>query len=295
MRLRRTMQFIPGNNPGMLGNGGVLGADSVILDIEDSVSPYEKDAARLLVSHALINVDYGTSEKVVRVNPLDTYAEQDIKAIVPCRPDTILIPKVQTADDIKQVVEWITAVESKEQTPVKLVALMETPLGLINAYSIAQADKRVEAIVFGAEDYTANIGAQRTEEGVEILNARCLLVNAAKAAGVQVLDTPYTDVTDDEGMIKDAMMAKQLGFTGKLSINPRHIELIHSVFNPNEKEIDWALRVGAALRKAESEGSGAINLDGKMIDKPIVDRANRILELARFLCLLKHSTMDEME
>lgn len=289
MRLRRTMQFIPGNNPGMLGNGGVLGADSVILDLEDSVSPYEKDAARLLVSAALKTVDYGTSEKVVRVNPLDNYCEQDIKAIVPCRPDTLLIPKVQTADDIKQVVEWITSVESKEQTPVKLVALMETPRGLLEAYSIAKADERVEAIVFGAEDYTANIGAQRTKEGLEILNARSWLVNAAAAAGVQVLDTPFTDVSDDEGMIEDAMLAKQLGFTGKLSINPRHIDLIHSVFNPSEKEIDWALRVVAALRQAESEGSGAINLDGKMIDKPIVDRANRVLELARFLGLVKHS------
>lgn len=281
MRLRRTMQFIPGNNPGMLGNGGVLGADSVILDLEDSVSPYEKDAARLLVSSALKNVDYGTSEKVVRINSIDTYAEQDIKAIVPYGPDALLIPKVQTAEDIKQVVEWITAVESKEQTPVKLVALMETPRGLLEAYSIGKADERVEAIVFGAEDYTANIGAQRTKEGLEILNARSWLVNAAWAAGVQVLDTPFTDVSDDEGMIEDAILAKQLGFTGKLSINPRHIDMIHIVFNPSENEIDWALRVVAALRQAESEGSGVINLDGKMIDKPIVDRANRVLELAR--------------
>ena len=283
MSLRRTLLFIPGNNPGMLQNGGVLGADAIAFDIEDAVAPREKDAARFLIAHALRNIDYGTTEKVVRINSLDTFAAEDIKAIVPCRPDALLVPKVNSAEDIRQVVAMIKAAERPDQTPVKILALIETPLGVENAFQIACADPRVVAICLGAEDYTAGLGAERTRGGEEIFSARTKLVNAAMAAGVQPLDTPWTDVTDEVGLIEDTRLAKQLGFKGKLAINPRHVEAIHKVFNPTEKEVLWAQRVVDILKEAEAQGSGAISLDGKMIDKPIVDRAERVLALAKLL------------
>ncbi|WP_188400019.1 CoA ester lyase [Sporomusa sp. GT1] len=287
MDLRRTMLFMPGNNPGMLQNGGVFGADALILDLEDAVAPQEKDAARLLVAQALQTVDYAASEKVVRINPLDTFAREDIEAIVPCRPDALLVPKVEKPEDIIEVVRMAAAAEQPGQPPVKLIALLETPAGIAEAYRIAKADARVVALAFGAEDYTAALGAKRTKEGTEIFSARSIVVNSAAAAGIQSIDTPFTDVNDREGLIEDTELAKQLGFKGKLAINPRQIDDIHKVFNPTEKDIDWAQRVIKSIRKAEAEGSGVASLDGKMVDAPIVARAERILYLARLLGLAK--------
>ncbi len=289
MDLRRTMLFMPGNNPGMLQNGGVFGADAIILDLEDAVAPLEKDAARLLVSKALKTVDYANSEKVVRINPLDTFGRQDIPAIVPCRPDAILVPKVEKAEDIHEVVRLVAAAEQPGQTPVKLIALLETPSGIAESYQIAKADERVVALAFGAEDYTASLGAKRTKEGTEIFSARTTVVNSAAAAGIQSIDTPFTDVNDREGLIADTDLAKRLGFKGKLAINPRQVDDIHSVFNPTERDIDWAQRVLRAIRKAEAEGSGVASLDGKMVDAPIVARAERILFLARLLGLAEEA------
>lgn len=287
MDLRRTMLFMPGNNPGMLQNGGVFGADALILDLEDAVAPQEKDAARLLVSQALQTIDYATSEKVVRINPLDTFAQEDIRAIVPCCPDALLVPKVEKPEDIIEVVRMVAAAEQPGQPPVKLIALLETPAGIAEAYRIAKADARVVALAFGAEDYTAALGAKRTKEGTEIFSARSIVVNSAAAAGIQSIDTPFTDVNDRDGLIEDTELAKQLGFKGKLAINPRQIDDIHKVFNPTEKDIDWAQRVIKSIRKAEAEGSGVASLDGKMVDAPIVARAERILFLARLLGLAK--------
>ena len=287
VKLRRSMLFIPGNNPGMLQNGGVFGADSIILDLEDAVAPAEKDAARFLVAHALKTVDYGCSEKVIRINPLDTFAAEDIKVIVPCCPDAILVPKVECAADIHAAVKMIAAAELPNQTPVKIIALLETPRGVIEAYQIAKADPRVVALAFGAEDYTAGLGAIRTKEGTEIFTARTIVVNAAAAADVQSIDTPYTDANDEEGLLADTELAKQLGFKGKMSINPRQIDVIHSVFNPSMSDIDWAEQVIFAIRKAEAEGSGVASLNGKMVDLPVVNRAERILHLARLLGLIE--------
>ncbi|MBC8014691.1 MAG: CoA ester lyase [Sporomusaceae bacterium] len=287
LKLRRSMLFIPGNNPGMLQNGGVFGADSIILDLEDAVAPAEKDAARFLVAHALRTVDYGCSEKVIRINPLDTFAAEDIKVIVPCCPDAILVPKVECAADIHAAVKMIAAAELPNQTPVKIIALLETPRGIIEAYQIAKADPRVVALAFGAEDYTAGLGAIRTKEGTEIFTARTIVVNAAAAADVQSIDTPYTDANDEEGLLADTELAKQLGFKGKMSINPRQIDVIHSVFNPSMSDIDWAEQVIFAIRKAEAEGSGVASLNGKMVDLPVVNRAERILHLARLLGLIE--------
>ena len=287
IELRRTMLFMPGNNPGMLQNGGVFGADSLILDLEDAVAPSEKDAARLLVAHALRNVDYGVSEKVVRINPLDTFASEDIKAIVPCRPDALLIPKVQCAADIHKILALMAGIEVNGQEKIKLIALLETPRGIAEAYSIAQADKRIVALALGAEDYTAALGAKRTSEGTEIFTARSMVINAAAAAGIESIDTPYTDANDEAGLLKDAQLAKHLGFKGKLAINPRQIDVIHSVFNPSLADVDWAQQIIKAIERAEAEGSGVASLNGKMVDAPIVNRAERILQLAKRLGIFR--------
>ncbi|MGI6091522.1 MAG: CoA ester lyase [Veillonellaceae bacterium] len=289
MDLRRTMLFIPGNNPGMLQNGGVFGADSVILDVEDAVAPGEKDAARLLVAHSLLNVNYGRSETVVRINTIDTFGKEDIRTLVPCQPDLFLVPKVESAADIKAVVSLIEAAEKPGQKRVNLIALLETPRGIAEAYNIAKADERVVALALGAEDYTAVLGANRTKQGTEIFTARTLIVNAAAAAGIQSIDTPYTDANDEQGLLEDTEMAKQLGFKGKLAINPRQIDIIHEVFNPTEHDIEWAERVVEAIRLAEAEGSGVASLHGKMVDAPVVNRAERILYLARLLGLVKEA------
>lgn len=285
--LRRSLLFIPGNNPAMLQNGGVFEADSVILDVEDAVAPAEKDAARILVAEALLCVDYGESEKIVRINTLDTFGALDIALIVPSEPDTLLIPKVESVADIVAVTKLVAAAEKPGQKPVQLIALLETPRGIAEAYAIAQADVRVVALALGAEDYTAVLGASRTTAGEEIFTIRNLVVNAAAAAGIQSLDTPFTDANDEAGLEADILLAKKLGFKGKLAINPRQIDVIHDVFSPSIEEIEWAIAVIDAIRKAEREGAGVASLNGKMVDAPIVSRAERVLHLAKRLGLLK--------
>lgn len=283
MGLRRSLLFVPGNNPGMVQNAGVLGADTVILDLEDAVAPSEKDAARVLLAQALKTVDYGNCEIAIRINSLDSFAQEDLAMLVPLSPNAIMVPKVNTADDIKQVAQWLQQYEVAGGRCVEIIALIETPVGIANCMQIAAAHERLTALAFGAEDYTAGLGAQRTKEGQEILTARCLLANAAAAYSIQALDTPFTDVNDDEGLKKDVALSRQLGFKGKLSINPRHIEAIHEGFTPTAREINWARRVLEIIKEAEEQGAGVVALDGKMIDKPIVDRAKHLLQTAEAL------------
>jgi len=283
LEFMRSMLFVPGNNPSMVQNAAVFGSDAVILDLEDAVSPQEKDTARFLVVEALKTVDYHKCGIVVRINPLEYGGGDDIAAVVPAAPDALLVPKVQSADDVHAVVALVAAHEAPGQPAVKIIALIETPRGLAEAYSIARADKRVIALALGAEDYTTALGAKRTREGMEIFSARTSLLNAAAAAEIPAIDTPYTDINDEEGFRKDLSLAKQLGFKGKLSIHPRQIEIIHEVLSPTKEEIRWAERVVAVIRQAEQEGSGAVALDGKMIDVPVVLRAKQVLKMADML------------
>ena len=287
--MRRSMLFLPGNNPNMLINGGTLGADAIIFDLEDAVSPAEKDAARILVRNTLRYMDLGGCEKIVRINSVDTaYWQADLDAIAPYQPDLILLPKSATAQDILLVDSYLTEKEAKlglEQNTIGLMPLIETALGVENAFAIASATKRVKALFLGAEDLTADLQCKRTKEGREIEYARTRLVVAARAAGVDVYDTPFTDVNDDEGIVADANLAKALGFTGKASISPRHVEVINAVFSPTATEIDYAYEVLDAIEEAKRQGKGAIALHGKMIDAPIVARAQRTIDMAKALGL----------
>ena len=268
----------------MLINGSALGADAIIFDLEDAVSPTEKDAARILVRNTLKYGDMGRCETIVRVNSIDTdFFKKDIDAVLPEKPNLIMLPKTSCEKDVLTADEYITEVEKKLGFPentVRLMPLIETALGVENAFEIAAASKRVAAIFLGAEDLTADLRCRRTKEGREIEYARTRLVVAARAAGVDVYDTPFTDVNDDEGIVRDAENAKGLGFTGKASISPRHVEVINAVFSPTQKEIDYAYEVMDAIKLAKEQGRGAIALHGKMVDAPIVLRAQQTIDMA---------------
>ena len=284
-KLRRTMLYVPGNNAGMVKDAHIYRSDSVMFDLEDSVSINEKDSARLLIFNALKTLDYEGIETVVRINGLDTpFGIDDIKAMVRAQPNIIRIPKADTADDIKEVEALIEQEEKLvglEPGTIKLMAAIEGPLGVINAYSIATASKRLVGIALGAEDYVTNMKTRRSPGGVEILFARSQIVTAARAAGIYALDTVYSDINNEEGFLEEVKLIKQLGFDGKSVISPRQIAPVHREYTPDQKEIDFALRVIDAIQEAEEKGSGVISLDGKMVDKPIVDRAERVLMMAK--------------
>lgn len=289
--MRRSMLFLPGNAPKMIINGNYLGSDAVIFDLEDAVAPDQKDAARLLVRNVLGALEFDRVETIVRINSIDTpYWQKDLEAIVPQKPDIIMLPKTGQAHDVEVVDDYLTVLEAKlgmEEGSVRLMPLIETALGIENAYFIASARKRVVALFLGAEDLTADLRCKRTKEGREIDYARSRMVNAARAAGVDVYDTPFTDVNDDEGIVADAQYAKSLGFTGKASISPRHITAINTVFSPTKADIAYAYEVMDAIAEAKAQGKGAIALRGKMIDAPIVARAQQTIEAANALGIRK--------
>lgn len=285
------MLFIPGNTPNLLINGNCLGADAVIFDLEDAVSPAEKDSARILVRNTMKYLDFRGIEIIVRINSSDTdYWKKDLDEIMQYRPDLIMLPKSATADDILTASSYMSETEKKyalADNTVKLMPLIETAMGVENAYSVASACERVAAIFLGAEDLTADLRCRRTKEGKEIEYARSRLVSAARAAGVDVYDTPFTDVNDDEGIYLDAEHARSLGFTGKASISPHHVQVINEVFSPSQKDIDYAYEVMDAIRQAKEQGRGAIALHGKMIDAPIVARARQTIAMAEEMALRK--------
>lgn len=283
-RLRRTMMFVPGNNPSMMQDAYIYGADSLMLDLEDSVTLAEKDAARRLVYHALKEVNYGTTEMVVRINPLNTpYGVKDIEAVVKAGVDVIRMPKTETAEEVKEVEAEIERVEREIGVPVgktQIMAAIESALGVINAYSIATSSKRMMGIALGAEDYCANLKTNRSKDGTELLLARETIVVAARAAGIDALDTVFSDMNDMETFKNEVAFIKKLGFDGKSIINPRQIDIVHEIFAPSQKEIDKARLILNAIKEAERKGSGVISLNGKMVDKPVVIRAQRCIDIA---------------
>ncbi len=282
--------FVPGNNPGMMADAHIYGPDSIMLDLEDSVSMHEKDTARLLVHNALKSVDYGDTEMVVRINPLNTpYGKKDIEAVVKAGVHVVRMPKTETAEEVREVEREIEKVE-KEIGCVgrtKIMAAIESALGVVNAYDIAVASPRMMGIALGAEDYCANLKTQRSKEGEELRLARETIVVAARAAGIDALDTVYSNLNDMETFRKEVEFIKTLGFDGKSIINPRQIEVVNEVFAPTQKDIEKARAIVAAIKEAEKKGSGVIALNGKMIDRPVVIRAERTINLAIASGILK--------
>lgn len=287
--MRRSLLFIPGNNPGMLMGADMHGADAVIFDLEDAVAPTEKDAARILVRNAMRAMPDLGVEVVVRVNPLATdFFIQDIQTMVPLHPALIMPTKVASAEDVAHISAAVAAAEQANGMPegsIGLLPLLETAQGIENAFAIADCDLRVKGLLLGAEDLSSDLQAIRSKQGAEILYARGRIVMAARAAGVEVYDTPFTDVNDAEGMAEDARLARALGFSGKAVISPRHVEAVNAAFTPTQDEIIYAREVMLAIAEAQQQGRGAISLRGKMVDKPIVDRAQRVLATAKQLGL----------
>jgi citrate lyase subunit beta/citryl-CoA lyase len=279
-RLRRSRLYLPGNEPKFFVNAGLYGPDAIILDLEDSVHPEEKDAARLLVRNALRVVDFKESERMVRINQLPLGLE-DLDAIVPEGPDLILIPKVETPDHVREVDERIGGLLGSGDRPLWLMPILESALGIENSFQIACASERVVALTIGLEDYAADLGVPRSADGVESMYARKRLVNAAKAAGVQAIDSVYGQVDDLVGLREWAVGACQLGYEGMGCLHPRQINVIHDAFAPSDAEIERARKIVEASEMARAEGLGVVSLGSKMIDPPVVQQALRVVERAR--------------
>lgn len=288
-RLRRTVLYAAGNNPGLLQNAAIYGADSVIFDVEDSVSVAEKDSARELVYHALKTLTF-PCEIGVRINHISTpWGYDDLEYLLPAKPDYIRLPKGESGDEIKDIDAIITKVEAQqgfEAGSIKLMVSIESPKGLRNAYEIASASPRMLAIAIGGEDFAAALKTEKTRGNIftggrELFVARSMIVFAAREAGIQAIDSVFSDLRDEETLRNEVILIKELGFDGKSCINPRQIDIIHQVFTPSAAEIDYACRVLAVFEAAAAKNSGVIALDGKMIDMPMVIRAGRVLANAQ--------------
>jgi citrate lyase subunit beta/citryl-CoA lyase len=283
LKLRRSMMFVPGNNPGMLQNSGIYGADAVIFDLEDAVAINQKDVARRLVANALKYIKY-PCETAVRINHISTpFGYDDLDAVLASKPGIIRLPKAESAADIQEVDEIITAAEKRhsyEEGTIKMMAAIETAKGILNAPAIAAASPRMIALAIGGEDFVADLKTTRTKDGKELYAARSMIVFAARAAGIMAIDTVFADINDEATFIAETTMIKELGFDGKSVVNPRQVKLVHQIFTPTVKEIDYARQVLAAYQEALARKSGVISLNGKMIDGPIVDRAERVLAYA---------------
>lgn len=280
-RFRRSRLYLPGNQPKLSLNAGIHKPDGVILDLEDSVPPGEKDAARYIVRNALRTLDFFGSERLVRINQGEL-GMLDLEAIVPHNVHVILLPKAETAKQVRDMDERVTQILKREgiRQPIYYMPILESAQGVLNAREIATACKNIVALAMGLEDYTADIGTQRTFEGKESFFARSMLVNAARAAGIQPIDTVFSDVANEAALRQSVRETKALGFDGMGCIHPRQIRPIHEEFAPTELEISKAQNIIRAADEAEAKGLGVVAVGSKMIDPPVVKRAERTIRMA---------------
>ncbi|MEA3392233.1 MAG: aldolase/citrate lyase family protein [Candidatus Marinimicrobia bacterium] len=280
-RLRRSRLYLPGNTPKLALNAGLHGGDGIILDLEDSVAPNRKDEARILVRNTLRAVDFYGEERMVRINQGER-GLRDLDAVIPQHANVILLPKCETPEQLIAVDERIQSLRKvhKIENDVWIMPIIESAMGVIRAYDIASASPNVIALAVGLEDYTADIGAPRTKEGKETFYARSVVVNAAKACGLQAIDSVFSDISDMDALYENVRASKALGFDGMGCIHPRQIKVIHNAFAPTEKEIEKARKIVDAFKEAEKKGLGVVAVGSKMIDPPVVKRALRVMELA---------------
>lgn len=280
-RNRRSRLYLPGNTPKLFINAGLHKADGIILDLEDSVAPAKKDEARYLVRNALRANNFYGCERAVRINQGER-GLQDLEFVVPHHVNLILAPKCETAEDLIAIDNKIHKIKQENQLdyPVYLMPIIESAKGVINAYAIASAAENVVALAIGLEDYTADLGTQRTSEGKETFFARNMIVNAARAAGIQAIDSVFSDVADQEGLRKVVKESKSLGFEGMGCIHPRQVPIIHATFAPDDGEIEKAKKIVTAFYEAEEKGLGVVALGSKMIDPPVVKRAQKTISMA---------------
>lgn len=292
MRLRRTLLWVPGNKWNMINEAIESEADCIVMDLEDLVHPKEKSTAREMVAKALSELDFKKKEKIVRINPINTeLGEEDIKGVVPFNPDAIRLPKCETTDYVLILDEQLSFYEEKygfAKNSIEIILMIESALGVRNAYELASCTERVTAIGLGAEDLTANLRTKRTTSGLqlELLYARQKLIIDGRAAGVDVIDSSCLVINEPEDLKKEIEMVKQLGFDGKSVSHISQLSLINEAFNPSIEEIQYAQKVISAFDKAKAAGSYYTILDGKKIDPPVVEKSEQVLEVAKSAGLL---------
>lgn len=281
---RRTMLYIPGNNPAMLQQGGVYGSDSLLLDLEDAVALNQKDAARILVRNTLRSVNFYDAEVCVRVNHISTpFGKADLEEIVPLQPDAIRFPKTESKEELLEVIQMVEDIETKHglsHDKMKIHAMIETAKGVENVYEIAGASPRVDAITIGGQDLTADMNIVASKDGIGVDYARKRIVMAAKAYKIDAIDTVFADVNDEEGLRRDVEYIKKVGFAGKAVINPRQIDIVHDVYTPTDEEIRKAYKIYTEFQRNKAKGIGVFAVDGKMVDAPVMARALHVLMLA---------------
>lgn len=296
--LRRSLLYVPGNMPGMLQNIPVFDADVVMIDLEDGVPLAEKDGARILTRNFLHTVRERGKEIYIRINGLDTrYAIDDLREILPARPDGIRLPKADSPEVVERLDTLLTEYEEQLGLEIgwfRIIPSIESAVGILNCVETAAASKRMVALAFGAEDYTASLEIRRSKTGEELFHARTRIVWAAKAAGIQAINSVFSDANDMDGLRWETELVKSLGFTGKSLVNPRQIPVVHEVFRPKQEEIEEALEILEAIKRAREMGTGVISLRGRMVDAPVVKRAARILQTAAAFGLIEVDLSDEV-
>lgn len=285
MRARRVILYVPGSDTRKATRAAGLGADSVCLDLEDGVAPAAKAAARPIVAEALRSLDFGRSERLARINAIGTGLEEDdLSAVIPARPDGIVIPKLARANDVRWVSGRVAELEAAHNLPsggIALIGMIESARGLLAAPEIAASDPRMQALIFGAEDYAADIGAQRTREGLEVLYARSAVVTACAANDLQAIDLLFLDFRDLDGLRLEALRGAQLGYSGMQAIHPDQVPVVQLAFTPDDAAIAHAKRIADAAADHIAQGRGAFALDNQMVDLPIIKAAERVLTRAR--------------
>jgi citrate lyase subunit beta / citryl-CoA lyase len=294
MARRRSRLYIPGNNPKLIINAGLYGSDGIILDLEDSVAHEKKEEARILVRNALRNNHMMGREKMVRINPMPV-GLKDLEMIVNQPLNMILIPKCESAETVREADDKITQLLKMENDHIWIMPIIESAEGVNRSNEIAGASKMVAALAIGLEDYTADIGACRTPQGTESFYARSVIVNAARSAGIQPIDSVFSDFSDNESLFQAASLSKSMGFEGMGCIHPGQISIIHKAFNPNSAEIEKAKKFVWAFEKAASEGSAVVAVDSRMIDPPVVKRALATIETAIKIGLINKNWRDNYE
>lgn len=282
-KLRRSMLFLPGANAAMLSNSFIYRPDSIMFDLEDAVALREKDTARLLVFHALQHPMYEDIETVVRINPLNTpFGLKDLEAVVRAGVDVVRLPKTDTPEDIYELERHLERIEmacGREIGSTKVMAAIESAIGVINAVAIARSSQRLIGIALAAFDYVMDMQTERGD-GTELFYARCAVLHAARAAGIDAFDVVWSDVNDEAGFLREVNLIRKMGFNGKSLINPRQIDLLHNAYAPTQHEVDHAKLVIEAAEEGERNGLGVVSLNGKMIDGPIINHARMVLERA---------------
>ncbi|MFZ5885742.1 MAG: HpcH/HpaI aldolase/citrate lyase family protein [Chloroflexota bacterium] len=285
MHSRRALLYMPGDDRRKIEKATTLGVDCICMDLEDGTALNKKAEARAVIAQAMKELDFGASERCIRINSIGSgFEKDDLASALAARPDTIVVPKIESAEQVKWVSEQIESFELANNLKlggIRLLIGVETAKGILNLKEIAEADKRLEAIIFGAEDYAASVGARRTKEATEVLYARLAVVAACAANDLQAIDMVYIDFRDLEGLRREAEQGAGFGFSGKQVIHPNQVPVVQEAFTPSAEEIAYAKRIVESFESSQREGRGAYALDGKMIDMPLLKNAQKVLERAK--------------